>query len=344
MFAPIFMALSSSLPMLGLVFTPTTWLPFAVIAVLVVALVAAIVYMLAGVINSNNARAWSRMQIYEAMLSLLLIIIFGAFSYLFFLNPQPAFGPSGLNIVPQSFSVLGFNIAQGCSNANDIFNLSVCDLSLFNGAASTAAAFTYYVSFIAGIIPTLSVGFFLPETEQSVGVKFKFEIFPGEIDDLLPFIYSGIIFALLLSQLQLIILSGSLLFLSVFLTIGLVMRTLGVTRSFGGAMIAFGLGLGMVFPLLTSITYGFIDVNISSLSSGLGYATLAGEIFSLILAYLTGTSLPVLTSGATFFGYLIAGLTFIPFLNFTIVDAFIVDFSKAVGERMDFMSLLTNII
>ena len=40
----------------------------------------------------------------------------------------------------------------------------------------------------------------------------------------------------------------------------------------------------------------------------------------------------------------VAGLTFIPFLNFTIVDAFIVDFSKAIGERLDFMSLLIGVV
>jgi len=44
------------------------------------------------------------------------------------------------------------------------------------------------------------------------------------------------------------------------------------------------------------------------------------------------------------FGLAIAGLTFIPFLNFTIVDAFIVDFSRAIGEKIDFMTLLLGII
>ncbi|EQD57918.1 hypothetical protein B2A_04611, partial [mine drainage metagenome] len=39
-----------------------------------------------------------------------------------------------------------------------------------------------------------------------------------------------------------------------------------------------------------------------------------------------------------------AGLTFIPFLNFTILDAFIVDFSKVMGEKVSFMALLSNLV
>ncbi|MEM0149525.1 MAG: hypothetical protein QXW10_01355 [Candidatus Micrarchaeaceae archaeon] len=346
-FARLFAA--APMPMLGLVYTPLTWMPIAFIAVLVVIFVAAMVYMLAGIIGSANARSWARIQIYEAFLSIVMIIIFGAFAYLFFISPQGALGPSGLNIVPQNFNVLGYTVGSGCSNANDIFQLSVCDLSLFNGAVSTTAEFVYYISYVTGIVPTLSIAFYIPGYENALTVGFgRVEIFPGEIDNLLPVIYSAMMFAMLISQLQLIILAGSLLFLSVFLTLGLVIRTFGVTRSFGGAMIAFGLGLGLVFPLLTSITYGFIDTNIAAACTGTacGVATLSGSILSFIFSYLlgVGSGAGVLSSGVDFFGYLIVGLTFIPFLNFTIVDAFIVDFSKAIGERMDFMSLLSNII
>jgi len=335
---------AAQLPMLGLVYTPMTWWPIALIAVLVVILVAAIVYILAGIIASTNARAWARIQIYEAFLSIVLIMIFGFFSYLFFLSPQAAMGPNGLNLVPQSFSILGYTIQSGCSSANDIFQLSVCDLSLFNGAVSTTAEFFYYVSYITGIVPTLDISLSIPEYEDALSVDFSdIEIFPGEIDNVMPVIYSAMMFALLISQLQLIILAGSLLFLSVFLTLGLVMRTFGVTRSFGGAMIAFGLGLGLVFPLLTAITYGFLDVQINAACYNVcGAGELLGNIFGFILSYLTGASVTMPSVG--FFGYLVVGLTFIPFLNFTIVDAFIVDFSKAIGERMDFMSLLSNII
>ncbi|MCL4373304.1 MAG: hypothetical protein M1360_00895 [Candidatus Marsarchaeota archaeon] len=346
-------ALPISMPLLGLLYTPLTWLPIAFVAVLVVILVAAIVYMLANIIMSANAKAWARMQIYEAFLSIVMILVFGAFSYLFFISPQAAFGPKGLNIVPQGsgVDVLGFSVLQqGCTSATDIFQLSVCDLSLFNGVAGSMAEFAYYVSYLTGIVPTLSIKIGIPDyPEENLNVGFATSLLPGEIDNLLPVVYSGIMFALLISQLQLLILSGSLLFLSVFLTLGLVMRTFGFTRTFGGAMIAFGLGLGLVFPLLTSITYGFIDTNIVSTclgTSACGQVYMLGTVLSMVFTYATGAgvNLSLLTGGVKVFGYILAGLTFIPFLNFTIVDAFIVDFSRSIGERMDFMSLLSNII
>ena len=39
-----------------------------------------------------------------------------------------------------------------------------------------------------------------------------------------------------------------------------------------------------------------------------------------------------------------AGLLLIPFVNFLIIDVFIIDFSKVIGEKMDFMKILTGII
>jgi hypothetical protein len=46
----------------------------------------------------------------------------------------------------------------------------------------------------------------------------------------------------------------------------------------------------------------------------------------------------------TYLGLIIIGLVFVPLLNFIIVDTFIIDFSQAIGERMDFLSMLTGIL
>jgi hypothetical protein len=43
-------------------------------------------------------------------------------------------------------------------------------------------------------------------------------------------------------------------------------------------------------------------------------------------------------------GIVLLGISLIPLLNFLIVDTFIIDFSRAIGEKVDFMSLLTSII
>ena len=63
-----------------------------------------------------------------------------------------------------------------------------------------------------------------------------------------------------------------------------------------------------------------------------------------MLALFFGTQTPFLSTFLQVLGYMLAGFTFIPFLNFIIVDTFIIDFSQAIGERMDFMSLLAGVV
>jgi L-asparagine transporter-like permease len=56
---------------------------------------------------------------------------------------------------------------------------------------------------------------------------------------------------------------------------------------------------------------------------------------------------PLITAFSTVFdeiGYLLAGLMVMPIINIVIVDVFIIDFSKAVGEQMSFSQLFKQVI
>jgi hypothetical protein len=152
-----------------------------------------------------------------------------------------------------------------------------------------------------------------------------------------------------------ILISGAPLFLALLVSIGLVAWVLGFSRRFGGAMIAFGLGLGIIYPLLVSITYGFItnSMIIAFGSGGIGSISgIASAVFQFLITFIqtifsvlfTGT-LPA-SAGTLLmeYGYIFAGLTFIPFLNFMILDAFIIDFSKVMGERISFMELINSLV
>lgn len=337
--------------------SPANWISAATLGVLVVGAVAALVYMLSGLIGSTNARTWSRMQVYEALVSIILIIAFGFFSYLFFLNPQNAF--SSLNLVPPT-----------CTSASDIFTLATCDLATFNAASFTLGGIMFAASYISGFIPSIGVSITPVPTQQGLNASFVAPINPvsASTSTLFRDGFDAFLFMMVLNQIQLLILSGSLLFLSLFLVLGLIVRTFGVTRSFGGVMIAFGLGLGLVYPLLVSITYGFIVTN-SGLAclapqvgaQGVGQAASqatqvitgcvlngvsisANDIISSVFSFATGGFGGAVGSFILTIGYIIAGFTFIPFLNFTVLNAFIVDFSKAIGEQVDFMSLLGQFI
>lgn len=323
---------------------PSSWIAVASLAVLVVIAVSALVYILSGIIISANARGWARLQVYQALLSIFLLIIFAFFSFLFFLNPQGAFG--GLGLVPNDPT------APNCLAATTIHTLATCDLSIFNTASFQLANYIYWASYVGGALPGVDAKITPIPEQQGLSIDFEIEgLVPVSAEDILSILYDTLIFMVLLNQIQLIILSGSLLFLFLFVTLGIVLRTVGLTRRFGGSLIALGLGLGLVYPLITAITYGFINNNanlscLNSITCSLG--TFFQAIFYLLFTFFaTQSPIPLGTplSGLLVqLGYLIAGFTFIPYLNFTIVDAFIADFSTAIGERMDFTSLLINVI
>ncbi|MCL4403675.1 MAG: hypothetical protein M1500_00285 [Candidatus Marsarchaeota archaeon] len=312
----------------SLPFNAASWLPVAFAAVLLVFGVAGLVYMIGYLVGSPTARSWSRMQIYEALLSLVMILIFVALSSLFMLKVSHAYSSAGL--LPTS----------ACSSASDIYAISACDLAYFNSNAGDYFITTYYAATVIGSAdPNLAFKLSVPNM-YNISASANTDILPRDFESMVGILFVGIITMLLLNQVQTVLLSGSLLFLAFFLVLGLIARTLGFSRRFGGAMIAFGLGLGLVYPLITSLTYGYIDASLSPLS----FLGTAGALAGATLGFVFDPTGAAGLAFAAGLGYIIAGLTFIPFLNFTILEAFITDFSSAIGERVSFMALLSTVV
>jgi hypothetical protein len=338
----------------GLPVLPTNLFGFALLVVFTVIAVAALVFMLAGLIDSPAARGWARFQIYEGILTIVLILIFLAFIYLFTLDPNQALQSVGL--LPTSGE---FN----CSSAQDVFSIATCDISVFNRYAFGLFEATFFTTMFMGFTPGFGFELTLapPGTDLQMqgGAKLA-SFFPIATQDALSFAFSAVLILEIINQVQSLLLAGSLMWLAFFVTLGLIARSFGFMRTFGGAMIALGLGLGLVYPLVTSITYGFVDTTLQnslgcapgtvgciyaspSTIPGLGSDLMISFLFLLPAVFGSSASLPV---GPWVFalGTAVAGLTFVGFLNFTIVDAFIVDFSRSIGERIDFMSLLVGLI
>lgn len=320
-------------------------LGIAVFAILVVIAVAALVYLISNILDSASAKSWARFQIYQAIVSGIILLAFGVLLVFALANPQAVMG--SLNLVPnnQVVPVLQPASAYQCQGTPDIFQLATCDLGLFN---SNAFGF-FEAMFVASMVLGLSGGFeatiqpSLPGiavAKLNLGVP---SILPVQIEDTATFVFQVLLFFVFLSNFLLIIVAGSLLFLTYLIIIGLVARTFGLTRTFGGAMIALGLGLGIVLPMMVAVVYGFLDVS----TGPIWWGTLITDIFGL-LYWLMGLIFGGGTFGATHvifqFAALLSGLTFMPFIILTVVDTFIVDFSKAIGERLDFMSLLTGLV
>ena len=311
-------------------FTPQVWLPIAMIITITVIGVAIVIYMISKVMAYHNASAWAKAQMYEAALSIVLLVAFSAVVSLFFINPQDSYAAVGL-------------LPPSCNTSSNIFELAACDLGTFTQSATTM----FYIVFGAGMLAGNIEGFkFVESAGGQANLNFSFglkSLLPSDVDALIGLGFSALLFAILLNDVQLIIISSSMLFLSLFLTLGLIARTFGVTRTFGGAMIALGLGLGLIYPILTTITYGFISTQLSAPNLALGVACIV-PLVSTLLSISSGGA--ACSSGNIIIdlGYIVAGLTFIPFLNFIVLDAFITDFSRAVGEQITFMSMLKGLI
>ncbi len=356
----------------------TSWFPVVVLAVFAVIAVLSVVYGLSPFVGRSDIRTWTRIKIYEVLLSIVLILIFASFSTVICTaNPVPALVIGGL-VPPQCSPTPGNPTVPQASNPsgvtpNNFYSLGICDMYTFNVFTSEANSYLYYALLISSLIPTLS---FSLESNLVSGAPMGFSgLFTYSLGSkglsILPantvYKYSGPAIAfiygmMILNQVQLVLLSASVLIFSIFMALGLIARTFGITRTFGGSMIAFALGIGLIYPLMVSMTYGFIDYGLNQVfpaAAKAGILLLPNSLIpqsplevaaciidiTLCPAAIGVNALSVyMGSVMTYLGLIIIGLVFVPLLNFIIVDTFIIDFSQAIGERMDFLSMLTGIL
>lgn len=331
----------------------TSWFPVVSLAVLAFLVVLIVVYMLSPLVGRTDIRSWTKIKGYELLLSLVLIGIFASFSTeICVIDPKPYL--IQVQILPSSCNN---------NNINNLYAVSICDMSQFNSYMNYMNTFLYYVLLTFAIQPAFGVSVSIGGTAQGtvlggtggVGVSVShIELTPAQasIKYLGP-VLDGLYTLVLINKMQLLLLSSSLVIFSIFMAIGLIARAFGVGRTFGGAMIAFALGIGFVYPLVATINYGFLDYGLQN-----SIAQSAGSLYPALLLTPVITVLSLLASYPNiapflsyipeyvfeFAGLISMGMLFVPLINFVILDTFIIDFSTAIGERMDFMSLLTRIL
>lgn len=337
------------------------WFALAAIAALAVLCVLAIIYGLSPWVGRSDIRTWVRVKIYDVCLSLVLIFVFLWVAGIVYNFNVGFLAQSPINLVPSECSAAN---SAGFNPTSNIYSLAICDMYQFNVFTATLNTAQYYFTLAAG---TLQPNYQVEATFGSVQIGGPVTLLPKEtgfkyLGTVVDLVYSFV----LANDVQLILLSASALIFSILMSLGLIARVFTITRTFGGAMIAFAIGIGIIYPILVIANYGFINYGLDQIQpyamevggsgTALGILNLAPPLVSaytgsgVIAAIFRvaalgadfGTSLPEPTF--IYVGLVWIGLTFIPLINLIIVDVFIIDFSQAIGERLDLLSMLERIL
>ncbi len=338
----------------GFISSPyTTWFPVVMAAALLVTGVIGAIFALAPLAGRSDLRTWCRIKFFDTIFSIVLIVAFAALATtICTINPEPILQNVGLvsNVYGTGGTVLG--PVNQCTSQNTFNGLALCDISEVTDSAQDINNAIFGLTLAFSITPsaTFKIG-----ASPNVGIEFGgISLSPLSIENFASLAINATYALILLNYVQTFLLAVAPLIFAVFMAIGLIARVFGVTRSFGGAMIAFAIGIGIIYPLLAVTTYGFIDYTIAQTRTvfdntiyGTGFF---GSVVVLFLDFIFQPlpsvfgQMPWLTDFVLFIGSVYVALTFIAFLNLMILDAFIVDFSQAIGERMDFLSLLGSVI
>ena len=332
----------------------TFWFPIVVLAATAVILIAILIGMLAPLLGRNNLVPWARIKAYEEVATIIIAIIFLGFSSIICaFNPVPALGSIGL--VPQSCS------GSGSVTVNNIWGLAVCNMYTFNQNFVHMLTVGYWFSIIGTVGPKIGI----EAQTGGIGASSVISLTTGPNSLYVSPLLDILIAEMMVSMLQVLLLSSSAILFSFLIGIGLIARAFGTTRTFGNAMIALGIGIGLIYPLLVSVNYGFINTTFSNIASAEGTAVISligntaitfASIISLlpvlfapttVLSFGTGVVAQIWNIIGLFVlmgSVIVLGLIFIPALNFMILDAFVRDFSSALGQQVSFMEMLTQVI
>jgi hypothetical protein len=324
----------------------TAWFPITLIAATLIIVILAAIYLFAPLMGREDIRRNIGIMIYQTLFGIVLIMAFGIFAtWLCSFNAESFL--QNLNLI------LVTSIAP--QNAN-LYETALYDLYWFTnyGALANTNNFLFLVYAVLNIGPSLGIKInFIPGI-QDLGISVEGSFTASSVlDSYFGYMNQAIGWLFIINDLQFIIISAAPIIFAIFVSLGLIARIFGFSRNFGGSLIALGVGIGFVYPLMVSITYGFINVAYSQLQNNIfmnvAVNTFGTNIQSVLVGFLTGAAvvnliLSTIYSIVNLVGFTATASLILPILNFVVVNTFVIDFSQAFGERLDFMSLLTSIV
>jgi len=333
----------------------TAWFPITLIAATLIIVILAVIYLFAPLMGREDIRRNIGIMIYQTLFGIVLIMAFGIFAtWLCSFNAES---------ILQNLHLVLVNIPKGLTvpyNGN-LYETAVYDLYWFTnyGALASANNFLFELYYYLNTGPSLSIEINIPGI-QDLGVSVEGSLTASSVlGSYFGYMDQAIGWLFIINDLQFIIISAAPIIFAILVSIGLIARIFGFSRNFGGSLIALGVGIGFVYPLMVSITYGFINVAYRQLYNSILVNIVTSTFGTNLQSVLANVARGIITGGTSIafkmvlsfiysmlnlFGFTATASLILPILNFVVVNTFVIDFSQAFGERLDFMSLLTNIV
>ncbi len=299
----------------------TNWQGIAFLAASTVWVVSIFAYVLGYVLNHQKVIIWAKEQMQEAVLAMAItLFVVGFVSFLCSVDLNslgigPACGVNSGNFVDVGFGCLASMYSTVMSGYLLVIGI--------NTALSAAA--------------TITVGF----APGGVGPIFAPFAFLAEIANSFLLATIALLTSLVFTMTQMILLKMTGSMFVILFPIGVILRSFGATRGFGGGLIAIALGFFLFYPLLIVLFYASVTGDISDDFTNLNEAFKNAGPSPTSPDWFMGGGL--LNYFVGFVGKTIMGAIILPLIMFMVLIAFVKGLSMALGEEVD-VSNLTRLI
>jgi len=289
------------------------WRGMLMTGVLIIFIVSGFVYMLGNLLTHRGLLVWAKNQMYEGFVT--LIFAFFALSLVGFICSLDAC------------------LVSDCtaSSPHNAFDLAQHQLEAFSNKIAEGFWWVAGLNFVLAALVSMN----LKLSVSGVGPTFSFANGLSSTSQQLGNAMMVIVAAQVLTMAQILILRISEKMFFFLLPAGILLRSFGMTRGFGGALVAIAIGFYLIYPLSIVLFYGMLDNTVSS-----GVNSMASQD---IPSDASASGWDVMGQVCTFIGTLIVGAALIPFMVFIVVVSFVKGLSSAIGEEVD-VSNLTRLV
>ncbi|MCX6776153.1 MAG: hypothetical protein NT130_04885 [Candidatus Micrarchaeota archaeon] len=310
-----------------------SWQGIAFLAGSTIFIVSILAYTLGYALMHRKVIMWAKEQMQEACLSMVIVLfVIGLVSFLCSLDLR----------------TLGMEASCICTDPTEVYPACTTGSSCNFVDAGYGMLMEMYKIIMYGFLTLTAMQALLASVSTITiglapgGIGIIFNPF-GMAGDIASSLRDGMIVLMIsaiftLTQMVLLKMTESL-FVILF-PIGIILRSFGATRGFGGGLIAIAIGFFLLYPLLVILFYGSV---LGSIQTDYNSMTTSMQGKGLDASTSNWFGGDMLSSVVGFVGKTILGALFIPLLMFMILVAFVKGLSTALGEEVD-VSNLTRLI